>query len=562
LNLAKKYIDDVMTGRQVACEYVKKAVERHVNDLQIAEEKGWFFDEDSAQFVIDFVSFLRHTKGSFAKKRFNLQPWQAFIFWVIFGWKNKETGFRRFKKAYIEVSRKNGKSEIGAALGIYMLIADGEYGAEVYAAATKRDQARKVFDPAKSMLKQARAESKSLKKSTTVLTNRLVNESSESYFVTLSKDYDSEEGSNPHFAVVDEYHVHPTSGMLDMLESGMVQRNQSLLFIITTAGFQTASPCYEFRQSIVGLLNGERKNDSVFGIIYTLDEGDDWRDESVWVKATPNLGTGIPIQNFREALQKACGEGYTSEIAFRVKNLNQWINEAHGWINQKIWKAAAGIVDLEELKGQVCYGGLDLASTRDISALAIVFPPEGDDEKFSVFWRLYCPMEMIEDPSRNENGISYKQWWKDGFITGTDGNVTDYRYIEKDIQEINIHFQLKRIGYDRHNAYEIVTRLDESGIAMDPVPQTTLGLSVPMKQVERLVYSENFNHGNNPVINWMLGNIAIYIDGNENTKLDRKNKAEKIDGFAALLDAMNVYINNWNEDGMKSVYEKRGIRFI
>lgn len=562
MNLAKQYIEEVISGKRLVCNYVKLAVERHQNDLKNAELNGWVFDEAAALLVINFVKSLRHTKGSYAKKRFNLQGWQAFIVWVLFGWKDKATGFRRFNKAYIEVSRKNGKSELAAAIGLYMLLLDNEFGAEVYAAATKRDQAKKVFDPARSMIIQARAESKYLKKTTEALKLRIVNTLDQGYMMPLSKDYDTEEGSNPHFAIVDEYHVHPTTGMVDMLQSGMLQRNQALLFIITTAGFQTASPCYSYRKSIISLLKGEVESKSTFGIIYTLDEGDDWKNPDVWEKATPNLGTGIPKENFIKQFNKAKAEGYSSEIAFRVKNLNCWVNEAHGWINADVWKTGNEKVNLEDLKGRTCYLGLDLAATRDITGLCLLFPPEDEEEPFRAFWRLYCPMEMIENPKRNEGGTNYMQWWKDGYITGTDGNVTDYRYIEKDVLELEKHFHLKRLGYDRHNSYEIITRLSEAGVAVEPVPQTTLGLSTPMKQIERLVYSGMFLHGNNPVINWMLGNVAVYVDGNENMKLDRKNKKDKIDGIAALLDAKNVYLNFWDEDGQKSVYEERGIRLI
>ena len=378
----------------------------------------------------------------------------------------------------------------------------------------------------------------------------------------LSADYDTEEGSNPHFAIVDEYHVHPTSGMLDMLESGMVAREQALLFIITTAGFNTASPCFDYRKSVVSMLQGKKENNSTFGIIFGLDEKDDWRDEKVWIKATPNLGNGIPLQNFKEELEKATATSYTDELKFRVKNLNQWINDAKGWIAGEKWKESGRIFTLENLKGRSCYAGLDLASTRDITALTLLFPPEDDEDDFYAFWRLYCPEDMITTPKKNDGQINYQQWWQDGFITMTDGNITDYRYIEKDIEELNLHFEIKRLGYDRYKSYEIITRLQESGILVEPVPQTFLGMSAPMQQVERLIYSKKLSHNNNPVVQWMLGNVAVMMDGNDNIKLDRKNKKDKIDGIASLIDAMNVYMNFYDDDGQKSVYEERGIRLL
>ncbi len=547
---AERWIDGVMNGTIIAGRLTRLAVERHLHDLEQADERGWYFDRASAEHALSFIETLRVPKGRYAKEPFILHPSQAFVVYSIFGWKNKRDGTRRFRKAYVRVSRKWGKSLLCAAIGLYMLICDGEFGAEIYSAALKRDQARKVWDAAASMLKDLRRRSKAMRKMAKVFDSvnnlRLVFTPTESEFVPLSKDYDTEEGSNPHCAIIDELHLHPTTGVVDMLETGMLMRRQPLLFQITTAGFDTSAPCYEYEQSVVAMLEGDNDMDTTFALIFSLDDGDDWRDERNWYKANPHLGDLMSLDDFRAAFQRAVSEGVTSERKFRVKNLNQWLTEAAGWISEDHWRRGAQPLNWADFEGRTAYLGIDLASTRDLTALCILFPPEHDGDPFAAFWRFYCPEAALTNPKRNDGRVAYRKWAKEGYLIPTPGNAVDYQAIYEDIIEISKHVEIAGIGHDAWNRASLFPRLEED-FKIVPVPQNYSNLSFPMKQVEALVAEGRFLHGDNPVVNWMLGNLVVMMDPNENIKPDRKRKKDKIDGIAALLDAFNVYLRSFGE---------------
>lgn len=568
-DLAEKYIKDVSSGKIIVGRKVRLAVERHLRDLKAAKAKGWYFDKVEAEIALTFISFLRHTKGEWAKKPFNLQPHQAFIIYSLFGWRVKKSGLRRYREAYIRMARKGGKSELAAAIAAYMLIADGEPGAEVYTAATTRDQARKVFDPMAAMCRMLKADDYDLRKTLKVFDSKnnclikLDDGEIPNICQPLSQDYDVAEGSNPSFASLDEFHLHKTTGMLDMLRTGVGARKQPLILNITTAGFDNTTPCYEYEKVAVKILTGEATVDHVLAIIFDLDEDDDWNDEKNWVKANPGLLYGTPsIEYLRNAYAQAKAEGISAERAFRVKNLNQWWNESLGWIPSDIWKQGADPFDPHELAGRQAFAGLDLAANRDLTALCILLAPQHAGEKYAVFWKYYCPQETLDDPSRNDGKIIYQKWAKEGFLTVTDGNVTDYDVIERDIMQINELFPVTCLGYDRHRSFAIMAHIAEHGIKIDPVPQTFFGESAPMMQIERLAYASLLQHGGNPVTDWMLSNVAIMMDANENIKLDRKKKKEKIDGMAAMVNAFHVYLKSIGEMEATNIYDLIGTKLI
>jgi phage terminase large subunit-like protein len=551
IEVAQKYINDVLSGREIVGDKVRRAVQRHVDDLEKADEKGWFFCEKTAEIWLTFISSLKHTKGRWARKPFQMHPWQAFATYVAFGWLMKETGFRRFRKVYIRVPRKGGKSEFSAGVSLGAALIDDEQGAEVYNAATNLTQAKMVYTPAAVMLKMACQESRSLARRCTISRSvnnpKIVidNDGIESIIAPLTKNAEGTEGSNPSFATIDEYHLHQDNIQVDTIETGMGTRDNPMLWIITTAGFDISLPCYEYESKVVQALDGLEELDRTFVLIFDMDEGDDWKDPENWKKVNPGWSYGTPSMDYlKEEYNKAKIEGISKERAFRVKNLNQWWNESMGWISSEVWASGAEKFDPEQFTGRECFMGLDLASNADLTALCVVIPPKYPGERALVFWRYYCPDFQVKNPLTNEGNLRYQQWARDGYITTTDGNVTDYDVIEADILKINEVLPVKMLGFDRHNSYAILAHLAEAGINIVPVPQTFFGMSAPMKQIERLAMSEQLQHGDNPVTNWMLGNVAIMMSSNEDIKLDRKNKKGKIDGMAAMVDAFNVWMNS------------------
>ena len=567
--LYNQYIREVQAKSYVSGKFELLAVKRAVNDLKNQNSKKfpYWFDDGTASLAVLFVGGLFTCYAKFSGKEVELQPFQAFIVSQLFGWKKTGTDRRRYRKAYVEIARKNGKSFFAAAIGLYMQLMDGEFKPEIYSAALKRDQAKKVYESARDLLKAGRKYSKYLKSITKISvgdnTMKITSTHNSGVFKPLGKDANSEEGSNPSCGIIDEYHLHVTNVMLAMLETGMVQRDNPLLLIITTAGHNTALPCYPYRENLKKILLGKQKLENTFVIIYSLDEKDYWTDPKNWKKANPSLGSILRLDALKEEYDKTLIEGESKTREFRVKQLNQWLNEAEGWMTDEQWKKCAAKFEEKDLLGRICYGGLDLASTRDMTGLAFIFPPMEEGEKWRLIIKYFVPQGALDNPKRNDGLVQYRQWAKDGWLTVTDGNTQDYDVLRDAILDANEKYELTRVGFDRYKSYSIVAQLIESGVNMDPVPQSFLGMSEPMKHIEGLVYSKEsvFEHNDNPITNWMLGNVAVMVDGNENIKIDRKNKKDKIDGIAAMLDAMNVVINNFSDDQSKIARANRDILF-
>ena len=537
--LVKEFVDSVGANPLRYNEAVRLCVERHIKDLQSTE--NYYFDEAEAERAIRFVCLLRHTKGAWAKKKFALQPFQAFTLWVLFGWRRNDNGARRFRKSYIEIPRKNGKTEFAAAVAIYLAFFDKEEGAEVFTAATKRDQAKICFDACQTMIRHLQHDSARAKETIKAFRNTIFSEQTRSKIEPLSADYDTLDGLNPHCAIIDEYHAHKTDGLLKVIETGMGSRLQPLLFIITTAGFNKESPCFNLRRVCLDILKGSKTDETVFALIFGIEEGDEWDNEATWEKANPNLGITPYIEYMQSQCTKARNEGRTAEIEFRTKNLNEWTTVASTWISDLVWENAGGAFDATELRGRLCFGGLDLATTRDLSALCLLFPPENEDEKIKVLLWFWCPEENAKTREKSD-GVPYSQWAADGYLHLTEGNVTDYNFIKSKIRQLNEEYTLHSIAYDRYNASQLVIDLQDEGARMSPFSQRIGTMSAPTKELERMVADGSLTHGGNPVLAWMNRNVAIKTDADGNIKIDKDKSQEKVDGMVALAMSIGEYM--------------------
>lgn len=546
-----QYFEDVLSGKQVACKYVQQMAKRHLNDLENGSERGLYFDEDAAERVISFFKFIRHSKGEWAGQTVTLEAWEKALLWVLFGWK-REDGTRRFRTGYFEIARKNGKSFLLSGIGLYLLDADGEPGAEIYTAATKRDQARITHGEATRMVKS----SPSLRKRLRVVKDNIHNLETASKFEPLGRDSDSLDGLNVHGVIADEVHAWRSRDMWDVLDTATGARRQPLLLSITTAGFDRSSFCWELHEYTEKVLAGIVEDDSHFGVIYTIDEGDDWQDESVWVKANPNLGVSVKIDDLRRKAAKA-KELPSALNAFLRLHLNVWTQAESRWIDIEKWLACGIAVNADGLSGRTCFGGLDLSRTTDITAFVLVFPPEVDSEPYQVLCRFFIPEEAMHKRSRND-GINYESWVRQGLITSTPGAVIDYKFIYQQIFEDAEKFDIREIAFDRWGASQVYQVLEDEGLQMVQFGQGFASMSAPMKLLEELVLSGKLSHGNNPVLNWMAGNLVTVEDASANIKPDKEKSSEKIDGMVALIMALSR-ASLYRKGSGVSVYNERGV---
>lgn len=548
LPVAMQYALAVERGDVVACKWLNLAVQRHLRDLETAHERGLYFDEAAAQRVLDFFEFLRHSKGEWAGKTFELEPWQQFYLWVLFGWKRAD-GTRRFRVAYKEVARKNGKSTEASGVGLYLLDADGEPGAECYTAATKRDQARITHSEATRMVKS----SPFLRRRLHTYKDNISCLETNSKFEPLGRDSDSMDGLHVHGAIIDEIHAHKTRDVWDVIETATGARRQPLIYGITTAGFDRHSLCYQLHEYLQRVLEGVVEDDAFFGVIYTLDEGDDWEDESCWVKANPNLGVSVKLEDLRAKAARA-REMPSALNAFLRLHLNVWTQAETRWMPADKWRACGGEVDPEKLRGRVCYGGLDLSRTTDITAFVLVFPPEAEGEPYRVLPRFWVPDEAIHLRSRRDR-VPYESWLRAGLIEATPGPSIDYAHVIAQIEQDARDYALELVAFDRWGAAQISQQLDDIGIELVEFGQGYASMSAPMKELERLVLRRELAHGGNPVLAWMADNLVARSDPAGNLKPDKDKSIDRIDGMVALLMGLDLAVRM---DGGHSVYEERG----
>lgn len=529
MTLYDQFIEDVKVNGDKHNRYVKLCVDRHLNDLKVGK---WLFDREKADKAIMIIKMLRHTSGSYGGKNFDIQPFQAFVVAMLFGWLHHVTGYRRYKKAYIEMARKGGKSELAAAIEIIGAFFDGEHAAQVYTVANTRDQAGYVYNAAREMCKLLSKDSGKFAQSCRILQYKIQENNTNGYITRLTADAGTNDGANPHVAVIDEYHSAKDDSMLKVVETGMGGRTQPLLLIITTAGFNKNGPCYAFRKVLTDVLEGKVENENLFGIIWTLDEEDDFNDPDVWVKANPNLGNTPRIEQMQSLYQSAITEGSSALVEFKTKNLNMWVDAAKVWIKDDDWMACG----TEWQQVGKCIIGIDLSSTADITAVTYFFP-----EVMGFFNNYYVPLEKVRS-GRRVDGVDYADWLRSGEIIATPGNVIDYDYIIRDIIENCQKYNVDIIGYDPYNADVIIPRFESQGVRCGAVRQGFLTLSPATKRLERMVLSREIKHSSDPVMRWMMGNVELETDAAGNIKPSKSKSQNKIDGVASLVTAISAWM--------------------
>ncbi|HEL1797345.1 terminase large subunit [Streptococcus suis] len=511
------------------------------------------YDEAKADRAVTFINNLSHTKGKWAGKRFDLLPWQEQIVRDLFGIV-KEDGNRQFLTAYIEIPKKNGKSELAAAIALYLLYADNEASAEVYGAACDRNQASIVFDVAKQMVQMSRP----LEKRSKIMgaTKRIVNYSNAGFYQVLSAETGTKHGLNVSGLVFDEIHAQPNRHLYDVLTKGSGDaREQPLFFIITTAGTDRNSICYELHTKALDILNGRKKDTSFYPVVYGLSDEDDWNDEANWRRANPSLGHTIGIDRVREAYQQAL-DNPAEENVFKQLRLNMWTSSSVAWIPEHVYAKGNDPIQYESLKGRSCYAGLDLSSTSDITAFVLVFPPRFEEENYIVLPFFWLPEDTLELRCRRDH-VLYDVWERQGYIKTTEGNVVHYGFIEKFIEELSEIYHIKEIAYDRWNATQMVQNLEGMGLTMVPFGQGYKDMSPPSKELYKLMMEGKIQHGGHPVLKWMGQNVVMRQDPAGNIKPDKEKSVEKIDGIVALIMGLDRCIRHQTDEG--SVYDERGI---
>jgi phage terminase large subunit-like protein len=516
-----------------------------------ASNSGFWFDDYAADTAVEFFTkYLRHSKGEWAGKPLSLEKWQAELIRNIFGWKRPD-GTRKYRKVYVEIPRKNGKSTIAAGVALLLLFADKEAGAEVYSAAADRDQARIVFTAAKQMVKA----SPDLDKRSQVYINSIVVPRTASSYKVLSADAPTKHGLNSHGLVVDEVHAQPNRELIDVLSTSTGSRRQPLEFYITTAGFDRNSICWELRDYAEKVRDGIIEDPSFLPVIYAADEKDDWKDPETWKKANPNLEVSIKLEYLERECKRA-QEVPAYENTFKRLHLNIWTQQDVRWMPMDKWKECPSeIVEPEQLAGRVCYGGLDLSTKTDISSLQLVFPPADEEEPYKVLSYYWVPQDNIELRAKRDR-VDYQTWVNQELIRPTEGNVVDYDVIRRDINELGEKFIVKEIAFDPWNATQLATQLMGDGFEMVPFRQGFASMTEPTKNLMALVLAKQINHGNNAVLTWMASNVAVEQDAAGNLKPSKKKSTEKIDGVVALIMAIGRAIVNPDSG---SVYESRGV---
>jgi len=564
LKAADKYARDVVSGRVVACRWVRLACERHLNDLKRSKASKaypYIFDGTKAARVCRFLSLLRHTKGKWAAKgeRIKLEPWQVFLTCCMFGWvhrKPNEDGkhLRRFRRVFLLIPRKNGKSLLAAGWGLYMLCADGEHGAEVYCGGVSEKQAWEVFRPARLMV--VKDPELAAYFGVTFNASNLHVASNESRFEPIIGN--PGDGSSPSCAIHDEYHEHPTDAQVDTMQTGMGAREQPLQIIITTAGDNLSGPCYAFQQDAQTMLEGLVEADDLFAVIWTIDKGDDWSDPATLRKANPNYGVSV----FAEFLTTQLNNAKLSPRKagnFQTKHLNVWVQAREPYFNVLAWQDAANPgLSLEQFKDMSCVVTLDLASKIDVAAMSIMFkyPEEmaaARGKRFALFHRFYLPEDTVNMPE-NER---YRTWEAEGRVIVTPGSLIDMDQIRDDLLDLAGYLQVEVVGVDPWQATQLITQLQNEGVPVVEYRQTVQTMSDPMKYLDGLIRAGFVDHDGDPMFTWMLSNVVAKEDAKDNVYPRKERQGNKIDGPVASIMATGL-LNNAALP-QRSVYEERGL---
>lgn len=507
------------------------------------------YDETRANHAITFIQGLKHTRGDWEGKPFILLKWQRILIKKLFGTVD-EFGNRIYRKCYVEIPKKSGKTEIGATIALYLLVADEEPGGEIYSAAADREQASLVYNVAAQMVRMSPALIKRLK----VIDSRkrIVNYKANSFYQVLSSDVETKHGFNTHGVIFDELHTQPNRQLWDVLTKGAgIARRQPLVFTMTTAGFDRNSICWEIHDYALKIKNRIQENKHFLPMVFGLDEKADWKDEDNWKKVNPSLGEIFTIERLREEYDEA-RTTLAGINLFRRLHLNQWTSQETRWMEIEKWDESSQVivdgevinvdVDPDELKGKVCFGGLDLSSTTDISAFLLVFYVNGVYKVISLF---FIPADNIEKRVKKD-GVPYDEWVRQGFVIATPGNVIDYQFIEDTIDQYAKEFEIEEIAYDPWNATMLTQRLAENGMTMVEVRQGFASMSAPTKQLETLILQKKIHHGGNPVLRWMFDNVVVKQDQQGNLRPDKEKSKDKIDGIVGLVMAISRAMVNEN----------------
>lgn len=529
---------------------------RHLRDLEVGHERGIYFDHEKASRALRFFpGVLKLAGGDFEGQPFNLVPWQSFIIGSLFGWMSPEH-YRRFRVAFLEIGKGSGKSPLAAGVGLYMLTADKEERAEVYAAAVDKEQAKVLFRDATAM----RDQSPDLAKRLVVSGAKgkewnLAYHATSSFFRPIASESRGrgKSGIRPHCALLDEVHEHPTNAMVEFMRAGTKGRKQAMLFMITNSGFDRTTVCYHYHEYAERVLKGEVEDDGFFPFVCGLDEGDDWRDELVWMKANPNLGVSIDIKYLREQVREATGMPSKQSIVKRL-NFCMWVDAENPWIDGDTWRAALGLFDHERLKGIRCYGGLDLSGKNDLTALSLVFPNALDGKKASItfFW---TPKDHLDEREKLDK-TPYRRWVQEGFIEATPGKTVDYAFAAMRVLKCISDFGLYELAFDRWRIDDFTRELDDlninyqvvefgADIDMDNPPDLVLrphgqgfkDMAPAVDQLETDIANSNMIVENNPVMSMCSANAVLVSDPAANRKFDKRESRGRIDGIVALAMA-------------------------
>jgi phage terminase large subunit-like protein len=612
-NVAVKYAVDVLNGTIVAGKLLKLTAKRFISDLKVGPARGITLDKIAAQHAVDFFGTLRHSQGEWGPRAGNpkgdpfvLSPWQTFIVVNLFGFKRAD-GTRRFRKAHIEVARKNGKTTFMAGIGLYMLVADDEPGAQVFVIATTRDQSKEVFDEAVRM----RNKSPYLAARVRSVRNNLHVLKTASKFEPQSSDYGTADGKNVHCMIADELHQHPTRLLYDAYAQATGARRQPFIIAITTAGYDTHGVCYSQRNIIENILTDNASavdGDSFFGFIACIDEedkaagtpADNPMDEACWPKANPNLGISVKMDNMREEAAMARIDA-TALNSFLCKRLNVWVNQEIRWMDPAKWalcNSAGPLVDPhiqriaaeKTLAGRVAIAGLDLSNKHDLTAFALVFPPckpvtelvprpqtrqeiqwripqvfdevitTPADLRWSVLVWFWVPEGCIQQRVK-EHRVPYDVWKKQGYLRTCPGNSIDHEYLYKDITELSKIFQFKDIGFDAWDASWIAKKMVDDGFKAESCRPNYSTMNEPMKELMGMVLDKKLEHYGDPILSWNAGNVAATTDANGSIRPDKDKSKEKIDGIVAVIMAMSRICKDPTL-AQNSVYSERGIIFL
>jgi len=541
VQVAAKYADDVVSGNIPACEYAKQACQRFIDDL--ARDDIWL-NHEQAEMWCENLEKIPHVKGRWAAKHelLKLSDWQIFCTVNIFGWyKGKK---RRFQDIYIEVPRKNGKTFWVAGIGIGMLTWGADHGAEVYCGAGSELQAWEVFRPARQICERLPKLRKKYKIEVNAKT--LVRLDDLSRFAPVIGN--PGDGASPSAGLVDEFHEHKTSDLVDTFETGMGARDEPILLHITTAGADMGGPCYTKRDDVLKILKGTVDDDRVFAIVYTLDDGDQWDTIEAQIKANPNYGISVNA-DFLAGQLKQARRSPTKQAAYKTKHLNMWVGAKAAWMNMLAFQACRKKnLNIEDFKGEPCYVGIDLASKIDIASMAILFPHDGS---YTAFLKHYLPEETINDNTR------YQGFHAGGWLTSTPGNVIDFEYIEDDLKALKSEHEVKEVPFDPFQATQFSTRMMAEGFPMVEVGATVKNFSDPMKSLEALILDKKIQFEMDPVLMWMFGNVTARVDLKDNIFPNKERPENKIDGVVALIMALNRALPF--EEVKTSVYDTRGI---